>query len=155
MSPKVLPFLLILAGAAVSGCRQADPPAVAVATSDASVEAPVEEASAPAQDTWDASSSPFPGTRIEIRPSTVSFCDEKRTVVEVDWDMAAANPAQLQLWVEDAKGKRNLWVAAKAPASTKKTGNWATEGMKFTAVDAKANIVLNSATILAAHCPGD
>jgi hypothetical protein len=153
VNPKILPFGLILAGAAVCGCQQADPPAAAVATSETSVEA-VDEARAPAQETWDASSSPFPGTHIEIRPSTVSFCDEKRQVVEVDWDMAAANPAQLQLWVEDAKGKRNLWVAAKSPASTKKTGNWATEGMKFIAVDAKVNTVLNSATIPATSCPG-
>lgn len=149
---------LLATCAAFAGCGSGSDDAGAIAQApSAPAAAPAEPArTAPAADeAWDDSRSPLAGTTLEITPNPASFCDGARQVVEVTWDMAAAEPMHLQLWAEDARGKRNLWVASKTMASTKRTGNWATEGLKFTAVDARGGIVLNTATIVAAPCAGN
>lgn len=157
MNLKCLPLLLILA-ATVTACQKDAPsPAVAPADAGATVgagEAEAVEASNPAPEVvWDESAAPVAGTRIEIKPDPVSFCDGPRQVVDVEWDVAAAGLDHLQLWVEEAAGRRRLWANTKVMTDSKRTGPWAAKGMRFIALDAGTKRVINSATVTAADCP--
>lgn len=152
MQLKSLPLFLVLV-AALSACQK-DAPAPAAAPADTGDTAAGAEAAAPvAEVVWDESAAPAAGTRIAINPDPVSFCDGARQAVDVEWDVTAAEPTHLQLWIEGASGQRKLWTATKTLAGSKRTGSWAAEGTKFIALDAKGKRVINSATVTAAACP--
>lgn len=155
MKLKSLPLLLALA-AAVTACQK-DAPSPAAAPADAGTPAAEAEAAGAvepvAEVAWDESAAPVAGTRIAISPDPVPFCDGPRQAVEVEWDVTAAEPAHLQLWIEEANGKRKLWAATKTLAGSKRTGAWAVDGMKFVALDASGKRVINSVAVTAADCP--
>lgn len=160
MTPKLLPCLLVLA-AAVTACQKDQPPAAPAV--DASTTAADGTAASEAAGTvdaapratgpaWDESTAPVAGTRIAISPDPVSFCEGPRQAVEVEWDVAAAAPAHVQLWIDDA-GQRKLWAATKSLAGSKRTGAWVAEGTRFVILDGKGNRVINATTVTAATCP--
>ena len=156
MNLKCLPLLLILA-ATVTACQKDAPsPAAAPADAGATVgagETEAIEASDPAPEVvWDESAAPVAGTRIEIKPDPVSFCDAARQTVEVEWDVSAAEPKHLQLWIEDENGNRKLWVETKTLAGTKRSGNWVTADTRFTALDAHGKRVLTSVAVQSTPC---
>ena len=148
MKLKSLPLFLVLV-AALGACQK-DAPAPAD-TGDTAAGA--EAADPVAEVVWDESAAPVAGTRIAINPDPVSFCDGARQAVDVEWDVTAAEPTHLQLWIEGASGQRKLWTATRTLAGSKRTGAWTAEGTKFIALDAKGKRVINSATVTAAACP--
>ncbi|WP_132998975.1 hypothetical protein [Luteimonas arsenica] len=152
---KLTPLSLVLVLAATVTACQKDGPSAATAPADTGATAAeaAEVADPMAEVVWDDSAAPVAGTRVEINPDPTPFCEGSRQVVEVEWDVAAAEPVHLQLWVEGAPGRRKLWTATKALTDSKRTGPWATEGMRFIALDAKSKRVINSATVTAADCP--
>lgn len=153
MNLKCLPLFLIIA-ATVTACQQDAPsPAPADAGATAGAGAAVDASNPTVGVVWDESTAPVAGTRIEIKPDPVSFCDGPRQTVDVEWDVAAAGLDHLQLWVEEAAGRRRLWANTKVMADSKRTGPWAAKGMKFIALDAGTKRVINSATVTAADCP--
>lgn len=153
-----LPLVLILAAAVTVTACQKDAPTPAAAPADTGATAVETTETAAAveptpEEVWDDSAAPVADTRIAITPDPVSFCDGPRQAVEVEWDVTAAEPTHLQLWIEGASGQRKLWTATKTLAGSKRTGSWAAEGTKFIALDAKGKRVINSATVTAAACP--
>lgn len=155
MKLKSLPLLLVLA-AAVTACQKEVPaPAAAPAPMDAGTAGagPTGTGNQVTDEVvWDESDAPVAGTRISISPDPVPFCDAAQQVVEVEWDLVAAESKYLQLWIEEKNGKRKLWVETKTLAGAKRTGNWATAGTRFVAVDPRDSRVLNSVTIQPAPC---
>lgn len=147
-----LPLVLVLV-AAVTACQK-DTPTPAIAPADTGATAPeaAEAADPVAEVVWDDSAAPVAGTRIAITPDPVSFCDAARQTVEVEWDLAAAEPKHLQLWIEGKSGNRKLWVETKTLAGTKRSGNWVTADTRFIALDAHGKRVLNSVTVQPAPC---
>lgn len=147
-------LLTALIGCGLVACQQSSPPE---ATSpDAAVGGRDTPATTPdpSEPQWDTSASPVAGAELSVSPDPADFCTDKLQVVEIRWDVVAANPSRLQIWVEDHQGKRKLWTAAKNYADVKATGKWARPGMKFIAVDPVQNRVLNSVTVQGGTCDG-
>lgn len=161
MTLKSLPCLLFIA-AAVTACQKDPPPAApevgatpttAEVTADSQAAGTVDATPQATDPAWDESAAPLAGTRIAVSPDPVSFCEGQRQAVEVEWDVAAAAPAHLQLWIEDASGQRKLWAATKSLAGSKRTGAWTAEGTRFIVLDGRGDRVINSTTVTAAPCP--
>jgi hypothetical protein len=95
---------------------------------------------------------PVSNTVLRVSPNPVDFCTEERRSVEVTWDMSAANPAALQIWLEEPRGQSKLWISTGHQIGKKKSGDWVVEGMKFIAVDATRGKVLDIAEVLAVEC---
>lgn len=143
-----LSLLLVLA--VVSGCG--GDPAPSTPTAGTAASQPGDADVAAPEEAWDESAAPAAGARMSITPDPVPFCDAKRQAVEVSWDVAAAAPKHLQLWIESQPGKRKLWVETKTLAGTKRTGPWVAEGARFVALDAHGRRVLAAVTVRAAPC---
>jgi hypothetical protein len=70
-----------------------------------------------------------PGLRMSATPASLPNCPDKREVVRVDWDLAAAGaPAQFDVWVIE-EGHRTLWRTNGAQGSAA-TGPWGKAGLQ-------------------------
>lgn len=113
---------------------------------------PVDSKSSTSEPAWDAAQAPVTGTTLTVSPNPADFCTDAMQVVQVQWDMTAANPTGLQIWIEDSKGNHKLWVAPSTRQGTKNTGPWISAGSRIVAVDSATNRVLNAVTIVGAPC---
>lgn len=101
---------------------------------------------------WDASQTPVAGATLTVTPNPVDFCTDKTQAVEVTWDVTSANPSALEIWLEDPRGERKLWVAPSVRSGIKTTGKWMQPNSKVIAVDAAGARILNTVTLAAADC---
>lgn len=148
--------LLLLATMVLASCSKNDS---ATSTPDAPppaspTDTPASEA-AKAKDAmpdWDATSNPVVGTTLTINPNPIDLCTDKTAEGEVTWDLRAAMPKSLQLWIRNGE-KVTLWAAVKNPSGTKMTGKWLKSGTEILAIDASTKKLLNSVQITATPCP--
>jgi hypothetical protein len=152
MHMKTFAFLFTVL--ALTSCKKDDASAPPVAAEPAAAPA-VLDGGAPKGGTaspWDASGAPVAGTTLTITPNVLDLCTEKAASANVTWDVAAANPKSLQLWVRNGK-KTTLWAAVKKSSGAKETGKWLKSGTEILFVDASRKVVINSAQVTAAPCP--
>lgn len=143
--------LPLFASLVVAGCDVSD----SGSTSTTAEPTPAPETTpAPAEEKlpWTVGDLPVTGAEITASPNPASFCDAETAPVEVRWDVVAANPTTLQLWLEDPSGARKLWIAPSGRQGTKMTGAWMREGSRIIAVDASTSRVLDIVRITAAPC---
>lgn len=138
----------------LSACNQESVPAQ---SSDFASPAPEQEQASsealqPAAARWDMSAVPIDGAMLEVSPNPVDFCADKTAAVDVEWDVTAANPTTMQIWIESESGSGKLWIAPSTRQGTKRTGRWITDGSRIIAVDAGTNRALNLVTISALEC---
>lgn len=145
--------VLLLTALVLASCKKDDTQTTTTAPVASAVEAvpntaPKQVTSAPE---WDTSSAPVPGTALTLAPNPLNLCTEKNASAEVVWDMTAANPKALQLWIR-SNGKSKLWAAVKIASGKKRTGKWLKAGTEIVAVDASSKKVINSVQATAAAC---
>lgn len=143
--PAVLVLAVALAMAACS--EQGSPEGSQAASRPAEPVAP-----APAKPAWDTSAAPVAGTSVTLSPNPADLCTRSRTAVDVAWDVTAAGPATIQLWVVNGDGHK-LWAALKESSGSKRTGDWMRAGMAVAVVDPRTKTLINSATLEASACP--
>lgn len=100
---------------------------------------------------WNVADAPMAGTALTITPNPVDLCTEKLAVVDVAWDVSAAAPRYVQVWVVD-KGGEKLWLSTRETAGSRRTGRWVKSGVKFLAVDPSSRKLINTAEVGVLPC---
>ena len=137
---------------AMTACGRDDTAPVVATPEPAAADEPA-AAATPAGSPWDESQAPVTGTSITLSPSPADLCARATTAVDVSWDVAAASPSTIELWVRDGGQTQTLWAAVKDTAGSKRTGDWMKAGMQVVVVDPARKAVINTATVEAAPCP--
>lgn len=144
------PWLAICALAACQDATQT-PPQTEVAK--AQIGKSAIPASAARVEQWDRSAAPVPGAQLTISPNPANFCEDNTQVLEVSWNMEAAKPTRLHLWLENPNGKKKLWAVVRDQVGSRRTGDWMRAGTRVVAVDPGKNQVLNEVTVNSTQCP--
>lgn len=94
-----------------------------------------------------------PSVVLKATPNPVDFCgSQELPSVTVEWDASAAAIPNLSIWVEETSGgPQKIWMSSKLPVSSKVTGAWVRDGMKFSLTDNRS-VVLATTTVTAADC---
>lgn len=148
MDKKVI--IPLLAVFALASCKKDEP--MAQSQPEPAAQEQPGPAATPAAPTssWD-TSNPVAGTTLAIAPNPVDLCTEKQAVVEVSWDVSAAAPKYVQLWIND-NGKETLWASVKDQIGKKQTGKWAKAGLEFVVIDPVTKKAINSAKVESTPC---
>ncbi len=96
-----------------------------------------------------------PGASITVDPNPYSACDfpKGQAIVNIGFDARQAGAKHVQILLQGAHGKPQLWGQAPGVSASHPTGKWITDGVKFLLLDMATQKLIAVTTVHATPCP--